>query len=162
MDFDDDSGARATLRHLYVRVMSMIERGVLKSSDDAKKLQYASVDLRNGNGPTEVERFQQYGFTARPKAEATEVLVVHLGGNPDHPIIIAVDDRQYRLQGLAEGEVAIYDDQGQTVHFKRDAIWCESPTKVVAKAPRINLGDDDGVHRVMTEAGLSSVVYAKV
>jgi len=33
-----------------------------------------------------------------------------------------VSDRRYRLTGLAEGEVALYDDLGHKVHLAREGI----------------------------------------
>lgn len=60
------------------------------------------------------EYFQHYGFTSRPLAGAECILVRE--GN--HVVAIASDDRRYRI-ALEEGEVAIYDDQGQVVHLRR-------------------------------------------
>ncbi|WP_431477838.1 phage baseplate assembly protein domain-containing protein [Massilia eburnea] len=60
------------------------------------------------------------GFTSVPKPGA-EGVVVFVGGNRDHGLVIAVEDRRFRLKGLASGEVAIYDDQGQKVHLTRAA-----------------------------------------
>ena len=85
-------------------------------------------------GPlAEVERFQEYGFTSVPHAGA-EVVAIHPGGNRDHAIVITAGDRRYRLTGLAGGEMAIHDDQGQKVHIKRDGILAETSKKITAKA----------------------------
>jgi phage baseplate assembly protein V len=68
-----------------------------------------------------VERFQNYGHTSNPHPGA-EGVMVSVGGNQDHGIVIAVDDRRYRLTGLAEGETALYDDLGQKVYLTRNGI----------------------------------------
>jgi phage gp45-like len=60
------------------------------------------------------EYLQHYGFTSRPKAGA-ELIIVREG---NHLVAIASDDRRYRLH-IAEGEAALYDDQGQVVVLKR-------------------------------------------
>jgi len=86
-----------------------------------------------------------------------------LGGNLDHIVVIPGADRRYRLKGLASGELAVHDDQGQKVHFKRDGVWIETSKKAVVKSPSVLVGDDNpGMPRVMTEAGPSSVMRAKV
>jgi phage baseplate assembly protein V len=61
------------------------------------------------------EYFQHYGYTSRPLAGA-EIIIIREGG---HFVAVASDDRRYRLS-LENGEVALYDDQGQKVHLKRD------------------------------------------
>ena len=80
-----------------------------------------------------VERFQEYGFTSVPKNGAEAVLVA-VGGSREHGLVVAIDDRRYRLKGLAAGEVALYDDQGQKVHLKRDGIYAETDGKIEAIA----------------------------
>ncbi|MCE5274873.1 MAG: phage baseplate assembly protein V [Deltaproteobacteria bacterium] len=60
------------------------------------------------------EYFQHYGFTSSPKAGAEGVAIVQ--GNVIY--LIASDDRRYRVS-LADGEVALYTDEGDFVHFKR-------------------------------------------
>lgn len=80
------------------------------------------------------EYFQHYGLTSRPKAGG-EAIFIRQGNNI---IAIASDDRRYRL-ALEEGEVALYDDQGQKVHLKRDGIEVESPTKITATAPEVTI-----------------------
>lgn len=59
------------------------------------------------------EYFQHYGFTSRPVAGA-ETIIIQRGNNI---IAIASDDRRYRI-AMGEGEVALYDDQGQKVHLR--------------------------------------------
>lgn len=61
------------------------------------------------------EYFQHYGYTSRPLAGA-EIIIIREGG---HFLAVASDDRRYRL-ALENGEVALYDDQGQKIHLKRN------------------------------------------
>lgn len=63
------------------------------------------------------EYFQHYGFTSRPLAGA-EVIIINEGNNY---IGIASDDRRYRLQ-IQNGEVALYTDEGDKIHLKRNRI----------------------------------------
>jgi phage gp45-like len=60
------------------------------------------------------EYFQHYGFTSRPKQGAEAVVL--LQGN--QIIVIGSDDRRYRIP-VEDGEVALYTDEGDSIHFKR-------------------------------------------
>ncbi|MCX5785661.1 MAG: phage baseplate assembly protein [Elusimicrobia bacterium] len=81
------------------------------------------------------ELFQHYGFTSRAKAGA-EAIVLRDG---NIFISIAEDDRRYRL-AIAEGEVALYSDEGDSVHFKRGReIEITAGTKVKITAPTMEL-----------------------
>ena len=67
------------------------------------------------------ERLQEYGFTSVPQVGAESVFVA-LGGSRSNTVVVAVEDRRYRLKGLSGGEVALYDDQDQVVHIKRNGL----------------------------------------
>ena len=118
------------------RLFGMIVRGVIEAVNDDTMLQSLQVSMREGELADDVERFQNYGITSRPFADA-EAVVVMVGGVHSHCVVLAVDDRRYRIKTLEEGEVALYDDQGQIIHLKRDGIVIESPLKVTVKAPDV-------------------------
>lgn len=96
----------------------IVSRAVITVVDDALKIQGVQITALAGETRDNVERFQDYGFTSVPHAGA-EAVVVFAGGNRDHGIVVKVDDRRYRLKGLAKGEVAMYSDEGDSIHFKR-------------------------------------------
>lgn len=74
------------------------------------------------------EYFQHYGFTSRPQAGA-EIIIIKEG---NHYIAVASDDRRYRI-ALEEGEVALYTDEGDKIHLKRDkTIEIVSGNKLIA------------------------------
>lgn len=103
---------------LMRRIRLALGRGVLRLVNDAGGLQVVQLSLMENEVRSNIERFQEYGFTSVPLAGA-EALAAFLGGNRDHGIVIAVDDRRYRLKGLAGGEVAIYTDEGDSIILKR-------------------------------------------
>jgi phage baseplate assembly protein V len=138
------------------RISLMVGRCVLSAAADDKTLfQTLQVDALAGETLSELERFQNYGFTSVP-FEGSEACVVFPQGNRDHGLVIAVDDRRYRLVGLKEGEVAMYTDEGDKIHIKRGGnleitvsdtveINCKNSTvnastKAVVDAPAIELG----------------------
>lgn len=153
------SVSRTDFDRLTRRFDMMLARGVVDDVRD-DNLQYLNVSSMYDERPTRIEHFQSYGFTARPHKGA-EVLAAFVQGNRDHGIVIAFDDRRYRLKGLADGEMALYDDQGQKVHLKRDGVVIEttkdvtvkSSQKVVVDCPDIRLGSANPTARVMLESG---------
>lgn len=84
-----------------------VARGVIELVDDALKMQSLQVTIGPDQVRDDVERFQEYGFTSVPKADC-EAVVLGVGGNTDHPVVVATDDRRYRPMNLEEGEVALY------------------------------------------------------
>ena len=109
------------IKPYYRRIMMTVARAVIRRVNDTTKLQSEQITLMAGETRSDIERFQEYGLTSVPH-EGAEAVVVFPGGNREHGLIIAVDDRRYRLKGLADGEVALYTDEGDKIHFKRGNI----------------------------------------
>lgn len=112
------------------QIRMMISRCVLTLIDDSTPLQQVQVSLlampqADGSVGTELadggQVVRQYGFTARPHPGA-EGVYLSVGGVRTHGLVVAVEDRRYRLTELAAGEVALYDDLGQRVHLTRTDI----------------------------------------
>lgn len=101
------------------RARLAVRRGIVKLVYDNPKMQELQLAIFSGEIRDHVERWEEYGITSHPFPEA-EALVLALGGNAGHSAVVCVADRRYRLTALAEGEVALYDDQGQVIHLKRD------------------------------------------
>jgi phage baseplate assembly protein V len=89
-------------------------RGIVKSVVQGV-IQRISASVWGDGSIDDRELFQHYGYTSRPKPGA-EVIFIRQG---NHFIAIASDDRRYRIS-LEEGEVALYTDEGDKIHLKRD------------------------------------------
>ena len=98
---------------------------------------------RPGETFTSREYMQHYGFTSRPLAGAEGVIV----NQGNHYILIATDDRRYRV-AVEAGEVCLYTDEGDQIRFKRNKeIYVKSGNKLTAEvtndvtvtAKRVNL-----------------------
>lgn len=126
------------------RVLLMIGRGVLKLIDDAGGIQHVQLVALEGETLDRVERFQEYGFTSVPHPGAEAVLAA-AGGDRGHGLVVGVEDRRYRLVGLAGGEVAIYDDLEQKVHLKRNGIHAYSPLNILLQTDGVLRLEGDGV-----------------
>ena len=130
-------------------VTLMVARGVVGLINDSTLMQSVQVQLLSGE-TRDMERFQNYGFSSAPFAGA-EAACVFVRGNRDHGIVVAVDDRRYRLSGLQNGEVAIYTDEGDSVILKRgrhmqfntQTLTINAAMEVIVNTPlmQINGGD---------------------
>lgn len=95
---------------------------------------------RPGETFADREYFQHYGFTSRPLAGAEGILLKQ--GN--NIILIASDDRRYRIEA-ADGEVALYTDEGDHIHMKRgrvveintDTLKVAAATQVLLETPLV-------------------------
>jgi phage baseplate assembly protein V len=133
------------------RATMAIGRAVLTVIDDTMTAQSLQLTLLSGETAEGIERFQEYGYTSVPHSGA-EAVMACVGGLRSHGIVVAVEDRRYRLKGLAAGEVALYDDLGQKVHLTRAGIVIDSPLKVTVTsavevdvtAPAVTLGATGG------------------
>jgi len=130
-----------------------------------------SASGRQGEQFDNREYMQHYGFTSRPLSGAEAIIIKD--GN--HIVMIASDDRRYRI-ALENGEVCLYTDEGDFIHFKRNKllhistgnkllvdatndIEINTKTAVVnaslkcqVNSPEINMGDDRaGVRRLIDE-----------
>jgi phage baseplate assembly protein V len=118
----------AAIARLAGRVRLSIGRVVLGMVNDAAKLQAVQVTIRADEVRANAEHFQHYGYTSVPLPGA-EGIGLAVGGSTDHLVVINIDDRRYRPKGLAEGEVMLYDDQGQKIYLTRNGIVVDGAGK---------------------------------
>jgi phage baseplate assembly protein V len=115
---------------MRAKVQLMVGRAILSAVSDGGPIQTVQAQLLADEVLDDVEHVQHYGYTSVPLAGAEGVLVF-VGGNRDHGLVIATDDRRHRPIGLEPGEVAIYDDQGQEVRITRGGIVVNGAGKPV-------------------------------
>lgn len=131
----------AALRNMSRRLQMTVGRAVITLVKDSGALQLIQAERLAGEIHDDMERFGSYGLASWPK-DGAEAIVLSVAGVRSHAVVIAVEDRRYRLKLEAEGEVAIYDDLGQVVHLKRDGISIESSLKVDIVAPQVTVTAD--------------------
>lgn len=121
------------------RVRLMVGRAILAAVNDGGAIQTAQADCLADETHDDVERVQEYGFTSVPLPGA-EAVMVFPGGNRDHALIIATDDRRTRLTGLQPGEVAIYTNNGDKVVIHADGtIEVVASAKVQITSPLVTM-----------------------
>ena len=145
------------MRPLQARVMGMLARAVITAVNDAASAQALQIETLADDAADEVERFAQYGFTSVPHPGA-EAIVAAMGGLRSHGVVIAVEDRRYRLKGLKSGEVALFDDQDQVVKLGREGVEITTPRRMRIEAETIELGGEGGrkVARVGDQVDLTT------
>lgn len=130
------------------KVRLMVGRAILAAVNDAGAIQTAQAKCLADETHDDAERVQEYGFTSVPLAGA-EAVMVFPGGNRDHGLIIATDDRRYRKNGLAAGEVALYTDEGDSIVFNRGRIVrVVAGTQLEVTAPLVTINATSKVRMV--------------
>lgn len=96
-------------------------RGVVSLVNATSKLQSLQMRLLAGEMKDDMEHLEPYGYTSNPHPGA-EGLAAFIGGDRSHGVVVCIADRRFRLAGLETGEVALYTDEGDVLHFKRDRV----------------------------------------
>lgn len=103
------------------RLGNLFARGVVAASNAAGKMQILQARLLADEVKDNLEHFEPYGWTSRPKHGA-ELIAAFLDGDRSNGLILVAADRRYRVTGLEEGEVALYTDEGDKVVLRRGRV----------------------------------------
>ena len=126
---------KRVLQPIHRRLSLIVTRALVNLVDSEKLMQEIQVQSVGGETLDGIEHFEPYGYTSRAK-QGAEALLAALGGKRSHLVAVSVADRRFRLKGLAEGEVAMYTDEGDVIHFKRgNIIEIKAVTKVIIDSP---------------------------
>lgn len=124
---------------MRAKVQLMVGRAILSAINDGGAVQTVQAQLMADEVQDDAERIQQYGFTSVPLPGA-EAVLVFVGGNRDHGLVIATEDRRYRKTGLQPGEVCLYTDEGDSIIFNRGKIVrITAGAEVDITAPVVNV-----------------------
>jgi phage gp45-like len=170
---------RVSTRTLGDNMRNAIKRVTVEKNDDDPLFREHEISLYTSEKQKEIEHFEPYGLTSRVKQptgqgkekKKAEGLMMFTGGQRSHGVLVVTGDRRYRMRGLKEGEVALFDDQGQQVHFTRDGIVASAPKgkKIVMQimdgdnAPKSKAKDakDDGQGAQSGEKAFASLTLTK-
>ncbi|CSG07264.1 phage baseplate assembly protein V [Shigella sonnei] len=109
---------------------NLISRAVITAVDSARKCQSVGLKMIAGDQKQHVEHLEPYGFTSAAQNGA-EGVALFPAGDRSHGVVVVVADRRYRLKGLKRGEVALYDDLGQSVVLTRSGIVVDGAGKAI-------------------------------
>ena len=93
-------------------------RGKLTLTQSSEPIQRVQVQGLADETLQEIEQLQQFGFTSHAP-NGTDVIVIPLGGDTSHGIVIASEHGSFRLKSLQSGEVAVYDQSGSSIVLKQ-------------------------------------------
>lgn len=97
---------------------NLISRCTVALANAGGKLQSLQIRMLAGEVKDDVEHLEPYGFTSCPH-DGAEGVAVFPGGDRSHGVVVVIADRRFRLQGLEAGEVALFTDEGDKIHFER-------------------------------------------
>lgn len=129
-------GAAEEIRQAFRGVLHLV-----KSADNIQKVQASGLADETLQ---DVELMQQFGFTSVPPAN-TQAVILPIGGQTTHGIVIATENGSFRVKNLQGGEVAIYDESGSRIVLKKgrlieidcDVLKINAATKVDISSPLV-------------------------
>lgn len=145
-------------------VMAQLVRDQVLRVTSKVRQAFRATAVKNTHGPligvemqglagesVSAELAQHYGFSSAPLPGA-EYVVIPIGGNSSHCVVVASEDGRYRLQ-LKDGEVSLYTDEGDYVHMKRgrmievvtDDLVFKVKNKVRFETPVVEMSGDQHV-----------------
>jgi phage baseplate assembly protein V len=138
------------------RMRQWIGLALLDLIVDGSGLLRARVKM-TGSGYAIGNVMQNYGHASRPLGGAQGVALA-VGGNPNHIVILGMDDGRYRPSDLQDGENCLYTDEGDRIWLKRGRIIAvqagaeidvmapvatlHCTTKVLLNTPRVETTQD--------------------
>ena len=92
-------------------------------------------------------------------------MLFNIQGNPGNVVILSIGNRELRFKELKDGEVAMYDDSGNLLHFKNGGIIdFKAPATLNQTAQTINISGTTAVNvktKTLTAEADSVSVKAK-
>ncbi|WP_431276283.1 phage baseplate assembly protein V [Variovorax ureilyticus] len=113
--------ASDAIEKLWRRMLLVVGRGRITTGNDAGMVQTQQVQIGELETRDNTKRVAEYGFTSMP-LPGCHAVVIFVGGDRSNGVIIGTNDQNARMKNLQPGEVAIYDDQGQSVYITRSGI----------------------------------------
>ena len=96
-------------------------RGKIARTDAGGGVQRAQIEGLDGETVQALEHAEQFGFTGHPPA-GSDCIVLPLGGQTSHGIVVNTCNGAYRITNLQEGETAVYNADGAKIVLKKGRI----------------------------------------
>lgn len=129
------------LAPLQRRIKQLVQRSVLLRAAYSGTMRLVQVRVPGGVALAGLEHIEPFGFTSHAP-EGAEAIVIALGGNSSHSIVLMLGDRRYRL-AVEQGEMAIYNQWHDCVHIKKDrTIAIKAKVKVLLETPLVEATQD--------------------
>lgn len=158
---------RQVIRPIKNKLLLTVGRGILLAAKDSKEIQQLQITLLADEIKDQVESMAHFGFTSNPP-KGSDLVMVSVGANREHGIVIATEHREYRFKDLGEGEAAIYSKDGDYVHLKNGNVIdvktktlnIDASTEVNITSPQVNINASGGVSVTTPEIDASAKISA--
>lgn len=123
--------------------------------------QHCQAKTSGGEILNNVAFLEPYGFTAKPLPKS-ETLLLRVGGSKFNNVVLNIGNRSLRFKELKDGEVAMYDNSGNLLHFKNGGnIDFKAAATLNQTAPAINIKGANSVN-VETQNATIKAQTAKI
>lgn len=134
---------------LHRRIMLSIGRALLNAVYDDNPVQLVQASMLSDEVRDKMERMAEYGYTSVP-LPGSQAVAVFVGGERGHGVVVATGDSRYRKKGMQPGEVALYTNEGASIHLKNgrivevdcDELIVKAGTRVRFETPRVEATGD--------------------
>ncbi len=126
------------------RILQLVLRAIVNRIDDTKDLQTLQVITLADEVQDDVEYVQPYGLASHAP-ENSQAVLIFPQGNRSHGVALVVGNAQYRLKGLASGEVALYHKDGNEIRLGADKITIKGDVEITGELKatgKISSGED--------------------
>lgn len=127
----------AAIEQMMRRISTMLWRGRITSVNDGGNVQIVQVKL-NPQEVKDAPRLAEYGFSSSPPI-GSDMVMVCLAGNRSNGVVVATNHQSSRIKGLSTGEVAVYDNKGQSIRLTSEGIVITAPLGVKYDTPKMEV-----------------------
>lgn len=122
------------LSPIKTALKSMITRAVISSVNTDDAVFILTAKLRGQQNDKKIPMIQHFGFSSVPPANS-QAIVSHLSGAADSPVAIASQHNESQMQGMKEGDSALYDNRGQYLIITEDFVKLVTNDKFIITNP---------------------------
>lgn len=112
-------GLQNQIDRLYRRILMNVAPAKILATDDTGPIHRVQVNL-NGS-PEMIDQLavmQHYGLNTHAPI-GSDATAMFIAGQRSNAVIVATNNQKARLRNLQPGEVAVYTDEGDNLHFAR-------------------------------------------
>lgn len=143
------------IESMFWALKRLVGRGRGRVESDSGPVQLVQLQLSNIETRGQLARISEYGFQSSPP-DGFSGIALFFGGDRSSGVVIATQHQTYRFQPLAEGEVAISDDKGQSVYLSAGGL------RLTDKAGSTVLMNGDGTGTMTFANGLTINASTKI
>ena len=107
------------LQNLKNRIMTMIGRCILAATKDDGDFQIVQLKGFGDVSLDGVKRYQNYGLATNVPPGAKGIKAA-IGSNHEDLAVLILDHPEFRVKNLKNGEVVLFDKNGQQIFFKEN------------------------------------------